>query len=81
MLAIEGSNPMILKAMPKTSIIVKFLALLSKAWLAISDTQDLPSQLLFIAERRENGGIVLVRKALINAIMGSAARSLIGICS
>ena len=58
MLAIEGSNPMILKAMPKTSIIVKFLALLSKAWLAISDTQDLPSQLLFIAERRENGGIV-----------------------
>jgi hypothetical protein len=29
----EGSKPMILKAMPKTSIMVKFLALLSQAWL------------------------------------------------
>lgn len=81
MLAIEGSNPMILKAMPKTSIIVKFLALLSKAWLAISGTQDLPSQLLFIAKRRKHGCIVFARKALINSIVGSATRSLIGICS
>lgn len=81
MLAMEGSKPMILKAMPKTSIIVKFLALLSKAWLTISDTQDLPSQLLFIAKRRENGGIVLAGKALINIIMRSATRSLVWICS
>lgn len=81
MLAIEGSNPMILKAMPKTSIIVKFLALLSKAWLAISDIQDLPSQLLFIAKRRKNSGIILAGEVLINSIVRSAARSLIGICS
>jgi len=75
----EGNKPMILKAMPKTSIIVKFLALVSQA-LLVSDAQDLPSQLLLIAKRREHGSIVFIREALINSIVGSAARGLIWIC-
>jgi hypothetical protein len=74
----DGNKPMILKAIPKTSSIVKFLALLSEAWLE-SGNQDLPSQLLLIAKRREHGGIILAREALINSIMGSAARSLLWI--
>lgn len=74
----EGNKPIILNAMPKTSIIVKFLALLSQA-LLVSGAQDLPSQLLLVAKRREHGGIVLIREALINSIMGSAARSLVWI--
>jgi hypothetical protein len=76
----EGSKPMILKAMPKTSIIVKFLALLSQEWL-VSSTQDLPSQLLFIAKRCEHGGIVFARETLISSFMRSAARGLVWICS
>ena len=75
----EGNKPMILKAMPKTSIIVKFLALLSQARL-VSGSQNLPSQFLFIAKRRKHGGVVLVRKALIHSIIRSATRSLVCIC-
>ena len=74
----EGNKPIILNAMPKTSIIVKFLALLSQA-LLVSGAQDLPSQLLLVAKRREHSGIILIREALINSIMRSTACSLVWI--
>jgi len=77
----EGNKPMILKAIPKTSSIVKFLALLSPACLVMSGTQDIPSQLLFIAKRREHGGVVFVRETLIDSILGSAARNIVWICN
>lgn len=45
----------------------------------ISGAQDLPSQFLFVAKRREHGGVIFVREALINGIVRSTARSFVWI--
>ena len=40
----------------------------------ISGAQDLPSQFLFVAKRREHSSVILARETLINSIVGSSAR-------